>query len=178
MANEGVRMTHRLDAIGLHHLAARLHEDGVPLLPRLVDLAIFLLYNCSIHHTTRIGPGTQCAHRGMSVLIHRDAVIGARVHLGAHVVIGSRGLDWTPARIEDDVLVGANACILGPITVGRGAVIGAGSVVLGDVPAGARAAGNPARIIACTSAPPTTDDPPPAVDAYLRHDDITHARHD
>ncbi|MFD1029476.1 serine O-acetyltransferase [Paraburkholderia sabiae] len=49
--------------------------------------------------------------------------------------------------IQNDVLIGAGACVLGPVTIGRGARIGANAVVLTDVPENATAVGNPARIL-------------------------------
>ncbi|MDN5292272.1 MAG: hypothetical protein PWQ06_2511 [Anaerophaga sp.] len=50
-------------------------------------------------------------------------------------------------RIENDVLISANACILNGVTVGTGAIIGAGAVVTKDVPPYAIVAGVPAKII-------------------------------
>jgi serine O-acetyltransferase len=135
-----------MDAVALHHLAHRLHTLGIPILPRLIDYLIFLLFNSVISHTTAIGKGTRCGYRGMSVLIHRDAVIGRDVMLGAHVVIGGRSGQPSPV-LEDGVYIGANACLLGGIRVGRDAIVGAGAVVISDVPPGARAVGNPARIL-------------------------------
>ena len=132
--------------MAIHHVAAWLHARRVPLLPRLLDVLIFLLFNSVISRRTSIGTGTRCVYRGMSVLVHERATIGRNVILGAHVVIGGRGGQGVPV-VEDDVLIGANACILGAVTIGRGAVIGAGSVVLHDVAPGATVAGNPARAI-------------------------------
>jgi serine O-acetyltransferase len=136
----------RIDAIALHHLAHRLYGAGIPILPRLIDYLIFVLFNSVIPHTARIGQGTRCGYRGMSVLIHRDSTIGREVMLGPHIVIGGRSGQPAPI-IEDGVYIGANACVLGGIRVGRDAIIGAGAIVITDVPRGARAVGNPARII-------------------------------
>jgi serine O-acetyltransferase len=135
-----------MDAIALNHLAHRLHAKGIPILPRLIDYLIFLLFNSVIHHTTSIGKGTRCGYRGMSVVVHEDAIIGKSVMIGAHAVIGGRSGQRAPV-IEDGVYIGANACVLGGIRIGRDAIIGAGAVVLKDVPPGARAVGNPARIL-------------------------------
>ena len=46
-----------------------------------------------------------------------------------------------------DRLDGGGAILLPGVTIGREAVVGAGSVVTRDVPAGARVAGNPARLL-------------------------------
>jgi serine O-acetyltransferase len=134
------------DAVTLQRLAHRLHLAHVPLVPRLFELAIFVLFNTVISRHTEIGKGTRCGYRGMSVLVHKDATIGSNVMIGPHVVIGGRSGQGVP-RIGSNVYIGANVCILGDVSIGDGAVIGAGAIVLSDVPAGARAAGNPARIL-------------------------------
>lgn len=120
----------RFDAVGIHHLAHFCYKKRIPLLPQLLDFVIFLLFNSNIHHATEIGPGTICAYRGMSVLIHKKARLGKNIIIGPHVVIGGRsGFQELPV-IEDNVFIGANSVILGPVRVGAGSVIGAGSVVI------------------------------------------------
>ncbi len=49
--------------------------------------------------------------------------------------------------IDDDVWIGPNATIFKGVHIGRGAWIGPGSVVTRNVPAGAKVAGNPARLV-------------------------------
>lgn len=56
-------------------------------------------------------------------------------------------LDEKPVVIENDVWIGASACVLRGVHIGEGAVIGAGSVVTHDVPKFTIMGGNPARII-------------------------------
>jgi len=142
-----------LEAVAWHRAAHRLHRWHVPLLPKLIDALIFLVFNSSIHHATPIGKGTSCAYRGMSVLIHRRARIGANVYIGAHVVIGGRsGLEEVPV-IEDDVFLGPNSTILGPITLGKGTTVAAGAVVLASTAPGQTVAGVPARPIASKGEP-------------------------
>lgn len=63
------------------------------------------------------------------------------------IPLGSpRPVAKAPIRIGKGVFIGARCIILKGVTIGDGAVIGAGSVITKDIPAGARAAGNPARI--------------------------------
>jgi acetyltransferase-like isoleucine patch superfamily enzyme len=52
-----------------------------------------------------------------------------------------------PVVIEDDVWIGPSATVLKGVHIGAGAWIEAGAVVTRDVPAGARLAGNPARLV-------------------------------
>lgn len=55
-------------------------------------------------------------------------------------------LKCAPVQIDDDVWIGIGAIILKGVHIGSGAKIAAGSVVTRDVPAGAKVAGNPARV--------------------------------
>jgi carbonic anhydrase/acetyltransferase-like protein (isoleucine patch superfamily) len=52
-----------------------------------------------------------------------------------------------PVRIERNVWIGFDACVLPGVTIGEGAVVGARSVVAEDVPPYTVVAGNPARVI-------------------------------
>ena len=48
-------------------------------------------------------------------------------------------------KVNDNVLIGANATILGNISIGKGAQVAAGSLVLKDVPPRTMVAGSPAK---------------------------------
>jgi serine O-acetyltransferase len=96
------------------------------------------------------GPGLRLSHPHGVVLGGR-ARLGTNVTLLQNVTLGERYADGRPPhdcpRLDDDVTVGAGACVLGGVTVGRGATIGANSVVLADVPSGGVAVGSPARVL-------------------------------
>jgi serine O-acetyltransferase len=136
-----------VNAIVLYRLANRLHRAGVPVIPKLIFVAIFLVFNSEIHPETEIGEGSRFDHGGTGVIIHQRAVIGSGVLIGPQVTIGGRSGLWDVPVIEDDVYIGNGAKVLGPVRIGRGAKIGANAVVVKDVPAGATAVGVPARIL-------------------------------
>ena len=52
-----------------------------------------------------------------------------------------------PIRIERNVWIGFDACVLPGVTIGEGSVVGAKSVVTENVPPFTIVAGNPARVI-------------------------------
>jgi acetyltransferase-like isoleucine patch superfamily enzyme len=54
--------------------------------------------------------------------------------------------------IEDDVWIGPQATILKGVRIGAGAFVEPGALVTRDIPAGARAIGNPARVIEAEAA--------------------------
>jgi carbonic anhydrase/acetyltransferase-like protein (isoleucine patch superfamily) len=52
-----------------------------------------------------------------------------------------------PVKIERNVWIGFDACVLPGVTVGEGSIVGARSVVIEDVPPFTIVAGNPARLV-------------------------------
>lgn len=105
--------------------------------------------------------GDHFSASGVCIVAENEITIGNNVSVGANATIIDTDFHATnadarnkhtvakskPIRIEDDVWIGMNALILKGVTLHRGAIIGANAVVTKDVPAGARAVGNPARII-------------------------------
>ena len=148
-------------AIRLIELLGNLPVIGL-LLRRLVWLWTTRAFACDIAIGLRAGGGLYFPHP-YAIVINGAAVLGGNVTVHQGVTIGIES-DPNPAVpvIEDDVVLGAGACILGGITLGRGAMIGANAVVLADVPAGRVAVGVPARILGQGKAdvtPPTGDRP-------------------
>ena len=58
-----------------------------------------------------------------------------------------QGVTSRPVKIEDNVWVGAQVCILKGVKVGKGSVIGANSVVTKDIQPYSIAVGSPAKVI-------------------------------
>lgn len=137
-----------INAISFWRLGKKIDRLNVPVIPRLFELLVYLLCNCSIPVSAEIGEGTICGHRGIGVVVHPEATVGKNCILRAHVVIGGKGggIEGAP-RIGDNVEIGAGAKILGPISIGDNASIGANAVVLLDVPENATAMGVPAKIV-------------------------------
>ena len=136
-----------LNAITFYRLGLSLKSIHIPFIPRICEGLIFFLFNCSIPLKCEIGEGTVCGHRGVGVVLNKNARIGKNCIIRAHVVIGGGGKKPGAPIIEDDVTIGAGAKIIGGIRVGKGATIGANAVVLNDVPSGSTVVGIPAKII-------------------------------
>ncbi|AUZ80386.1 sugar O-acetyltransferase [Aeromonas sp. ASNIH1] len=115
-------------------------------------------FYCTYGHHIHLGKGSYI-NMGATLLDNAPIRIGAEVMIGPNVQIytGAHALDADeriqgvetalPVTIEDRVWIGGGAILLPGVTIGREAVVGAGSVVTRDVPAGARVAGNPARLL-------------------------------
>ena len=104
-----------------------------------------LVTGIDIPRGTRIGPGLLIHHFG-GIILHPTARIGAGCTLRHGVTIGARAGTGAPV-IGHNVAIGAYAQILGDVTIGDRASIGAMAVVLINVPEGAKAVGNPARLL-------------------------------
>lgn len=95
------------------------------------------------------------AEIGADSMIDMGAVLGGRAIVGKHCHIGAGAVlagviepaSAEPVRIDDDVLIGANAVVIEGVHVGEHAVVGAGAVVTEDVPANTVVAGVPAKVI-------------------------------
>jgi acetyltransferase-like isoleucine patch superfamily enzyme len=75
----------------------------------------------------------------------RRQVLEQRVRDGAAQPKGD--VPSRPVRLQDNVWIGFDVCVLPGVTIGEGSVVGARSVVAEDVPPYTVVAGNPARPI-------------------------------
>jgi serine O-acetyltransferase len=140
-------MKNYFNAITLYRLYSKSSIKKLKMIKMLLESVNYFLFNCTVPASCSIGKGTFCSHRGMSVVIHNDAIIGTDCTIGTCVTIGGRGKGVRGAPvIGNNVYIATGAKVLGPVTIGDNAIIGANSVVLKDVPEGMTAVGIPARI--------------------------------
>lgn len=64
-----------------------------------------------------------------------------------HELIMSKGMNFSPIRIGNDVWIGARVIVLPGVTIGDGAVIAAGSVVTKDIAPNGIYGGVPAKLL-------------------------------
>jgi len=133
-----------IHAVLAHRVAHRLHEAGVPVLPRAISHLARTLTGIEIHPGAKLGRRLFIDH-GAGVVIGETAEVGDDVTLYQGVTLGGTGFATGKRHptVEDNVTIGSGAKLLGPITVGHGAKIGANSVVITDVPPNATVVGNP-----------------------------------
>jgi serine O-acetyltransferase len=128
-------------AIAVHRIAHRLHELGVPLVPRMLSEWAHERTGIDIHPGATIGHPFVIDH-GTGIVIGETADIGNNVKLYQGVTLGAMSVSKNLAStkrhptIENDVVIYANATILGGETViGSGSVIGGNVWITSSVPA-------------------------------------------
>jgi serine O-acetyltransferase len=130
-----------LFAVTVYRAAHQLHQQGVPLMPRIMTEYAHSQTGIDIHPGARIGESFFIDH-GTGVVIGETTEIGHRVRLYQGVTLGALSLppDLVESlrskkrhpTVEDDVIIYSGATILGGDTViGARAVIG-GNVWLTD----------------------------------------------
>lgn len=126
-----------LFAITVYRVAHQLHEQGIPLMPRIMTEYAHSVTGIDIHPGAHIGESFFIDH-GTGVVIGETCEIGNRVRIYQGVTLGALSLqkeDLENLRntkrhptIEDDVIIYSGATILGGSTV-----IGTRSVIGGNV---------------------------------------------
>ncbi|MEM6517318.1 MAG: DapH/DapD/GlmU-related protein [Bacteroidota bacterium] len=136
-----------MNAYKIYRLAHLLYLSKIPLLPSILKLFIFLIYNSSIPYQAKIGKNSHFAYGGIGVVIHKKSIIGNNCKIGANVTVGGRSGHPELPKIGNNVYLATGCKILGPITIGDNVTVGANAVVIKDVPDNAVVAGIPAKII-------------------------------
>jgi serine O-acetyltransferase len=127
-------------AIAVYRIAHQLHEQGVPLLPRLLSEYAHSQTGIDIHPAARIGRAFFIDH-GTGVVIGATTVIGDEVRIYQGVTLGALQVDKSLAAvkrhptIEDNCVIYANSTILGGNTViGHDSIIGGNTWITAAVP--------------------------------------------
>ena len=126
-----------------YRIAHRLHELGVPVIPRIITEQAHSRTGIDIHPGATIGEYFAIDH-GTGVVIGETCVIGHHVTLYQGVTLGAKSFKYdeqgnmlnVPRHpiIEDYVTVYSNASILGRITIGHHSTIGGNIWLTHDVP--------------------------------------------
>lgn len=142
-----------MNGIKIYRLSNYLYKKKIPILPKILQRIIYILYNAHIPCEATIGNGTLLGYGGMGIVIHTNAKIGRNCMILQQVTIGTsvpffdmKKLHPVPI-IEDNVYIASGAKILGGITIGTGSVIGANSVVTKDIPPHSLVLGIPGKVI-------------------------------
>ena len=133
--------------IHFYRLNNWLYRHHVPLLPKFIWKLQYLLFNCSVPASCKIGGGTKFGYGGIAVVMHARTIVGKNCMIGQGVTIGGKSGWYEVPVIGDNVIINAGAKVIGPVRIGDNVEIGANSVVVKDVPSNCVVAGIPARIL-------------------------------
>jgi serine O-acetyltransferase len=123
------------------------YKKGIPLIPKIMEILIFLLFNSRIPSSVQIGKGSSFSYQGLSTLLVKGTVIGKNCVIGMRVTTGRNFPFKNVPFIGDNVWLGTNSVIVGPVFIEDNSIIAPSSFVNKSVPNGAIVGGNPAKII-------------------------------
>jgi len=107
-------------------------------------------YGIEIPVEAQVGRRLRIRHQH-GITVHDEAVIGDDCELKHMVTIGGVADGHGFPVLGDRVTVGVGAVVVGGVKIGDGTKIAPNALVMTDVPPGAKAFGNPARIIEAPS---------------------------
>ncbi len=133
-----------IKALTYYRIAHRLHELGIPIIPRIITEMAHSATGIDIHPGAQIGENFVIDH-GTGVVIGETCIIGNNVRIYQGVTLGARSFkldsEGNPMRglprhpiVEDDVVIYSGATILGRITIGKGSIIGGNVWITQDLP--------------------------------------------
>jgi serine O-acetyltransferase len=130
-----------------YRIAHKLHQLGVPVIPRIITELAHSKTGIDIHPGAQIGEYFSIDH-GTGVVIGETSIIGSHVTLYQGVTLGAKSFKYDengnmlniPRHpiIEDHVTIYSNASILGRITIGHHSVIGGNIWLTHSVPPNSR----------------------------------------
>jgi serine O-acetyltransferase len=127
-------------ALAFHRVAHALHQQGIPLVPRMISEIAHGRTGVDIHPAATIGRSC-CIDHGTGVVVGETAVIGNDVKIYQGVTLGALSVAKEASgtkrhpTIEDRVVIYANATVLGGDTiVGSDSVIGGNTWLTHSVP--------------------------------------------
>ena len=125
-----------------YRVAHRLHELGVPVIPRIITEQAHSKTGIDIHPGAQIGEYFSIDH-GTGVVIGETTIIGNHVTLYQGVTLGAKSFKYDEQGnmlniprhpiIEDNVTIYSNASVLGRITIGHHSIIGGNIWLTHDV---------------------------------------------
>lgn len=136
-----------MNAIVFYRIMRYLHTKKIPILPKFVQLIIFLLYNSKITGDTDIGKNSYFVCNGIATVLIPGTIIGNNCVLGLRFSTVRKFPYKEVPKLGNNVWCGPNVVIAGPVIIEDNVIIAANSFVDKSVPSGAIVAGCPARII-------------------------------
>ncbi|MDE6861276.1 MAG: hypothetical protein K2J31_00825 [Alistipes sp.] len=77
-----------LNAMFFYRISRWCYLHHIPVVPKLITLLIFLIYNSKVPYQAKIGSGTKFGYGGIGVVIHAESIIGDNCSIGQQVTVG------------------------------------------------------------------------------------------
>ena len=126
-----------MDIISFYRVERWLFERHIPVLPKIVQLLIFLIFNSKITADSKIGKGSYCVCKGISTVLIPGTEIGENCVLGLRFSTVRQFPYKEVPCLKNNVWVGPNVIIAGPVVIEDDVVIAGNSFVNRSVPKGA-----------------------------------------
>ena len=104
-----------MNIILLYRVERWLFEQHIPVLPKIVQLLIFLIFNSKITADSKIGKGTYCVCKGISTVLIPGTEIGENCVLGLRFSTVRQFPYKEVPHLKNNVWVGPNVIIAGPV---------------------------------------------------------------
>lgn len=113
-----------LNAIFFYRISRWLYLHHIPILPKVVQLIIFLVYNSKITGDSSIGNGTYFVCKGISCVLVPGTAIGNDCTIGLRFSTVRNFPYKNVPQIGNNVWIGPNVIIAGPVIIGDNSIIG------------------------------------------------------
>lgn len=133
--------------VSIYRIQRWFYRHRIPVIPKLIQLLIFLIYNSKITGDSIIGKGSYFVCKGISVVLIPGTKIGNNCVLGLRFSTVRKFPYKDVPQIGNNVWCGPNCVIAGPVIIEDDVIIAGNSFVDKSVPKGAIVAGTPAKII-------------------------------
>ena len=133
--------------VSIYRIQRWFYRHRIPVIPQLIQLLIFLIYNSKITGDSMIGKGSYFVCKGISVVLIPGTKIGNNCVLGLRFSTVRKFPYKDVPQIGNNVWCGPNCVIAGPVIIEDDVIIAGNSFVDKSVPKGAIVAGTPAKII-------------------------------
>lgn len=132
--------------LDMKEINARIEPGAIIRDQVLIGNNAVIMMGATINIGAEIGDDTMI---DMGAVLGGRAIVGKHSHIGAGTVLAGvvEPASAEPVRVDDNVLIGANAVVIEGVHVGEGAVVAAGAVVTQDVAPHTMVAGVPAKFI-------------------------------